>query len=176
MIIADVPLKSNRKGRIAKPRHANAHARASAVLSALMPEAPMGRLAGNHAQEMQALLALAVTPDRVQQLTGLVLGAAELSMRHVASNLQNTPMGGEPPKGTRDWTVVGAILVDKFIVLQQLLANLDGKSGTATVAELNEKAHRLLAITQELERRGRARDVTPDVSRETSDDEVDRLT
>jgi hypothetical protein len=65
-------------------------------------------------------------------------------------------------QGVKQTTTVAAILIDKWLLIQQQIQHMEGKSGTATVGELNEKAARLLAITQELERRGRSIDVTPE--------------
>lgn len=130
------------------------------VLQALDPGLPLSRLDGSPAQQAQALDVMALTPDRVQCFTAQVLGMAELSMNHVMHNLRETPPGDAPPRGTKDWTTIGAILVDKFAILQGLVMRLDGSSA-ATVTELNAKAQSLLAVTQELERRSKPVDVTP---------------
>lgn len=65
------------------------------------------------------------------------------------------------PASVKSTTTVAAILVDKFLLIQQQIQAMEGRSGTATVSELNDKARRLLEITEELEKRGRAVDVTP---------------
>ena len=122
------------------------------------------RLAGTPAQALQALDALSVTPDRLQQLGNRVLGLSERALAHVGHHLLNVPFGDEMPKGVKETTTVAAILVDKFLLIQQQIQAMEGRSGTATVGELNEKAKRLLEVTEELERRGRAVDVTPRAS------------
>lgn len=147
--------------RRARTEHNSPVERATAVLQALDPTAPMSRLADSPAHQLLALESLAVTPERVQQLTAKVLNMTELSMNHVLHNLRETALGDAPPKGTKDWTTIGAILVDKFSILQNLVMHLDGRTSGASIQELNRKAAELVSVTQELERRSAAVDVTP---------------
>jgi len=137
---------------------------ASALLAAVADGIASPAKIGNGAPSLilQALDAQSVTPDRVQRLSQRVLGVAEKALEHVGHHLLALQPGDELTTGVKTTTTVAAILIDKWLLIQQQIAHLEGKSSTATVGELNEKAARLLAITQELERRSKAVDITPD--------------
>lgn len=135
---------------------------AAAIVAGWAPEGiQAARAAGAPSQLLQALDAESVTHERVQRLSQRVLGIAEMALQHVGHHLLALEPGADLSQGVKQTTTVAAILVDKWLLIQQQISHMEGKSSTATVSELNEKAARLLAITAELERRGRAVDVTP---------------
>lgn len=136
---------------------------AAAVMSALATDiGSPSKIGGNPAQILQALDAQSVTHERVQLLSQRILGIAERALQHVGHHLLTLEPGDDLTQGVKQTTTVAAILVDKWLLVQQQLSHMEGRSGTATVGELNEKAARLLAITQELERRSSAVDITPE--------------
>lgn len=148
-----------------KPQRKERTPAAETAAALLRMAAPDGtaveRFVGSPAQSLLALDALSITPDRLQQLGNRVLGLSERALAHVGHHLLAVPLGEEMPASVKSTTTVAAILVDKFLLIQQQIQAMEGRSGTATVSELNDKARRLLEITEELEKRGRAVDVTP---------------
>lgn len=155
--------KAGRGRLVPHQEKSDAGKQASALMSALAEGiGSPSKIGGNPAQILQALDAQSVTPDRVQRLSQRVLGVAERALEHVGHHLLVLEPGEDLTQGVKQTTTVAAILIDKWLLIQQQIAHMEGKSSTATVGELNEKAARLLAITQELERRSQAVDVTPD--------------
>lgn len=136
---------------------------AAAIMASLAPGiGSPTKLARKPVDILAVLDQQSVTPDRVQRLSQRVLGVAEKALEHVGHHLLALQPGDELTTGVKTTTTVAAILIDKWLLIQQQINHMEGKSSTATVGELNEKAARLLAITRELERRSQAVDITPD--------------
>ncbi len=145
---------------------------AAAMVATFVPEGIAAqRASGYESDLLRAMDSQSVTHERVQLLSQRVLGIAERALQHVGHHLIALQPGDDLTQGVKQTTTVAAILIDKWLLIQQQINHMEGKSGSATVEELNAKAARLLEITRELERRGRPIDVTPQSMASTADTE-----